>query len=438
MSNAILLSRMGRPRIVSHWALSVSFVALLHVACSEVQGPAPSRRAITTTRMSTRPGLDGVFERIANDVPGFGGMYFDSLGDLNVWFKGPADAEALKVSVHKHLGPHILETHYPKTVTPRLLFTQASFDWHELVTYYNVVRSSVGLDLLHFTDIDEVRQRIRLGARSEAKKALLLERLAGLSLPKGLVEVDVRQLSATAQTIKSVQDSVRPRIGGVYITNSGGALCTLGFNAFLNGARVAITNMHCAIPRTSVDPNLIFYQSFNLGDSRIGREYADPPSVPCFSQQAGGVVNCRNSDAAAILYDDSVQSILGYVAGVRISGDMYYNTNDLAWLYDEVESLVGTNVTKIGGTTGNSYGTVYSTCLDVGPYENNIWLICQLNAEMDYDIKGGDSGSPVIAWYHPMMNYGYLTGILWGNPGRIAAFSSISGIHADFPNLVAH
>jgi hypothetical protein len=101
--------------------------------------------------------------------------------------------------------------------------------------------------------------------------------------------------------------------------------------------------------------------------------------------------------------------------------------------------FVGTNVDKVGRTTGWTRGPIARTCVNVDVsdvdasgniFDTNMTMLCQTIATT---ASGpGDSGGSVFE-FHPSIIGGSFAGVLWGGPedGSFMAFSPIEGIEKD-------
>lgn len=234
--------------------------------------------------------------------------------------------------------------------------------------------------------------------------------------------------------LQSLEDQVRPTLGGVRINDTNGG-CTLGFNVNFGATRTFMTNSHCtdAFGAVTNDP---FYQStWGVSSHLIGNEFLDPSLRSYGFYCPSGRDDCRWSDAALIQYDAGTDWILGRIARTS-SADRWDGSRTVAgrfWISGkQTSSAVGDQRHKMGATTGWTYGDVDGTCVhyDMG----DRYLMCQevVNAGVYF----GDSGSPVFARVGG--DEVSLAGILWGghpvgrSSGARFIFSPIGGVEEDF------
>lgn len=207
-------------------------------------------------------------------------------------------------------------------------------------------------------------------------------------------------------------------VGGLIIDPS---RCTLGFNAYLGSVGGFLTTSHCTEIQNWVDGR-VFYQT-SEGDHRIGVETVDP-TVWSSQEDANcpaGAYRCRYGDVAFATYDAGVQWSKGFIAkpqqGIQWNGQ--------SWFYVDNHSIptVGSNVQKVGRTSGWTQGYVTQTCEDIVPYPppQTLILLCQDAAT--YLSIGGDSGSAVFQPVSPGSDHVWLSGISWAVLGNESLFS---------------
>ena len=95
----------------------------------------------------------------------------------------------------------------------------------------------------------------------------------------------------------------------------------------------------------------------------------------------------------------------------------------------DVDLIAGTTLSKVGSTTGWTYGTIAATCQTMQPPDHpGHYLICNYSGDMTDSY--GDSGSPVFI--HATDGSAKLAGLLWGSGG---AFASFEGLEYDLGTL---
>lgn len=351
--------------------------------------------------------LDHEFARMAEEVPGFGGLYYDEDGFAHVYLTDPSRAATLG------LGDDVV-------------VHEAEFDFPTLQAWRINLRDLLADDAVVTLDVDERTNRIQIGVdRSAGPEAIwqLRSAVAFNLVPSEAVTYEKADPIYMAATL---QDRVRPVVGGLQI-NFGNFLCTLGFNAVRNGVSGFVTNSHCTGKQGGVEGTEYFQP---LSPDFIGTEIADPE----YLRSANGCPRgkkCRFSDSAFAQYDPSVSTSLGEIARTESRGNLEGSltidaSSPTFTISGTGSSAVGEEVNKIGRTTGWTFGPVDSTCVDVAVAQSNKALLCQ--DIVLGGVGGGDSGSPVFS----LDGSGSVTlrGILWGgnSAGDLFVYSPFANI----------
>ena len=374
--------------------------------------------------------LDERYAEIADAVPGFGGMYVDSSGTVILALKPKTKKAAARDAVRPLLSVNLRSYSGRPISIERSKVKEVKYDFREL---FNWRRSLHALQLDRFgvdrLDIDERLNRISLAVRRPEETEVLLGAISALGIPSDAIDIRVRPAMARLTTLANYSGSKK---GGIRITNSVYAECTLGFNLYFTAGesyRGFVTASHCTETQGGTE-GTYFYQPTLSGPNQIGIEIADPAftytgtDCPDFSY-------CRYSDAALVSYD------LGPVwAGATLartefngttSGSVDISTTNPEFTVTGVDiPVVGTRVDKMGVATGWTWGIVQGTCVDYSPagLPSNYYLLCQY--ETDFGAIPGDSGSPVFIWGGGSTVP--LVGILWGQGDGFAAFSGYSDV----------
>jgi hypothetical protein len=235
--------------------------------------------------------LDEEFVLLAEEVPGFGGLYLDGEGTVYVYLQDLGRAQEVE-----SWGEHVVAI-------------QGEYDFRDLFAWKDELRALLPWDEVLSLDIDEQRNRLRVGVEAEVVEAFQAE-LAGIlretSIPPEAVTVEADEATVT---LEMLTDSMQPIPAGVQITGNG--FCTLGTNAVSNGVEGFVTNSHCTAVRGVVDGS-IFFQSTVAPGANVGVETIDPPFL------VGGKCppdrRCRFSDTAFVTYDDPSFSEGGRIA----------------------------------------------------------------------------------------------------------------------------
>ncbi len=389
---------------------------LLIVGVLLAAGPAVRAQEENPTGLT----LDEEFARLAEAVPGFGGLYLDAEGTTHVYLQDLSHAREVQ-----DLGERV-EVH------------QGDYNFRDLLAWKGAVRDLLAQRGAVFLDIDEQRNRLLFGVEREALgsfSAELARFLRGARVPSEAVLVE-----ATEPIVPDEQltDTIRPVPGGVRIRNQNGGGCTLGFNAIRAGVRGFVTNSHCTVTRGVVEGTVMF-QATTAAANQIGVETVDPKFFTGGSCPSGR--KCRLSDAAFIAYDDDELSAGGQIANPLVCGFLSFpgtldvNPNDprttvTGFMFGS--PLFGSMVTRVGATSGCAMGMQLNTCVDANVANTNFTMLCQ-NRYLAFR-QGGDSGSPVFL--KKSGNKATMVGIHWGGSGNNAVYSPFLFIFTELGGVI--
>lgn len=412
-------------------ALSAGIV-LAAAACSDIEPPTgagvPSFNAAGGNPPAhAQNGLDREFARLAREIPGFGGYYYENgtpvvrLKDLGQ--RGRAQEVLARRFADDRVGGRGIR------------FVKGDFDFTELQAWADRLPRVLELSGVVFTDIDEARNRLTIGVVGDDARSRAVARIAELAIPGEAVIVEATE---PIEFRASLQDYNRPLQGGLQIAYPG-YLCTLGFNADrYDGVPAFVTNSHCSGTRGAVGTQYYQPYSWSYYDF-IGTEIVDPPfftmsqnsACPWFRQ-------CRYSDAALVQYDAYAQSDFAGIARTTYRGLTTGSLNiDPANPRFSITSkrftapITGLRMEKVGRSTGWTSGNLSRTCVNVNVSNSSITLLCQ--NYVDAGSADGDSGSPVFYWWDPVQVT--LFGILWGGSDSHYVFSWIGHVEQELGSL---
>ncbi|HEX5084607.1 MAG TPA: hypothetical protein VFY40_21405 [Blastocatellia bacterium] len=355
---------------------------------------------------------------VAREVPGFGGMFYDQDGTLQVYLsgqKGPAPA-ALIASLDDVITREVGKGERLSGRGIEIIDGQYGFldlyDWQRQMS-----PTVLAIPGVVFTDIDEKTNRLRIGVTDSSGLTDEVEKyLSGLSVPREAVLI-----SETKPVLPELRNVRRPLRGGLQI-NFGNFLCTLGFVAVRQGVTGFVTNSHCTTTQGG-NQSTVYHQPIASGTTnRVGQEIADPTYFTGGSCPSGRQCRFSDSSFARVPHPSgpSVATALGTIARPAV-GSFNWNGTDIFQITGESAPVVGQAVTKVGRTTGRTAGTIQQTCANFNVSGSTITQLCQSRAS--YSSSGGDSGSPVFR-ITTLPNV-ILVGIHWGSGG---VFSPITGI----------
>lgn len=285
-----------------------------------------------------------------------------------------------------------------------------------------------------FSDNDERIGKLVIGIhdrRAEAAVRAALDR-AGVARADYVIEE-----TQPIVNMATLRDRGRPVVGGLQIHFTR-FLCSIGFNADVNGQRSFITASHCTGTQGGVENTVYFQPTSSVDPTVIATEVADPEYV------RGGVCpkgkKCRFSDAARAVYSEGVASNRGEIAATSgpNNGSLTI-TGSVAITAQAAGASVGATVNKIGRTTGWTQGEVTRTCVNTGVFRSTVVLFCQTfvsNPGGAIVVGGGDSGSSV---WTGNANRATLVGLLWGgsSDNRTFVFSPLSQVIQELGAMTA-
>jgi hypothetical protein len=393
--------------------------------------------------------LDEQLVTVGKLVPGFGGLFFDDGGDLNVYMLEPDEAlgaqerEGRRARIEAALaavfGPALLVQGRP----PRMKIIKADYDIAQLAAWRAGTDKALEVPGTVFIDLDERHNRIRIGIESSVFRRQVEDILAKEGIPPAAVIIEETK---PIRFHASLRDKMRPLRGGIQLEADtavfGWKICTMGFNAIHNNQRGFVTNSHCTRIRGGSE-STDFHQPTDpwnpfADQNKVGDETRDPPYTTSSICPPGRV--CRRSDAAFVAYDSSALFGGAAIAQPTGIGSLTISTGPPFRIVGEtIFPIDGVTLNKVGRTTGWTSGVLNGTCLTINVADTNVTLLCQYRVlrstgPLTKISDNGDSGSPVFKRVGG--NDVHLFGILWGgdDDGTRFLFSSVLFLYLDlFP-----
>ena len=398
--------------------LALFFTLALMSACSDDEADAAADVGDAVQ------GVDRALLELNGEVSGFGGLFYDENGALNVYVQrglSTLSEGALKETFANYLARPVREDFSAQglaggSAQRDLEVLSGDYTFRDLLEWRAQV-DALGVEGVVLTDADERLNRVRVGVRDAAARADLEARLAEQDIPlDAVVTEEVTPFKLT----KSLRSKVRPLIGGLEIEYSD-SVCTLSFNAKRKGQKGFVTNSHCTDEAGGAEGT-----RYLQGGERVGVERADPEYRASKGCPEGR--RCRSSDSAFIAAPNVKRNTdaLARTAkrGVTLQGEFDITGQD-------EKTVVGEKLDKVGGATGWTLGEAEETCVTVDVYDENgdtgRTLLCQdvVSADMSY----GDSGAPVFRYAGG--GEVYLRGVLWGGEGGEFIFSPLEQIYRE-------
>ena len=285
-----------------------------------------------------------------------------------------------------------------------------------------------------FGDLDESTGQLVSGVENEGVTRGVQNVLRRLSVPTSSYSIRVVEPIRFAS---SLRDKVVTKVGGLQIHFSSW-ICTLGFSADHSGGRSFVTASHCSDDQGKTDGTAYFQPTSSVDPTPIAFEVDDP------SYRKGGGCSrgkkCRFSDANRNLYEEGVASLggIGRTSAANNGSLDIVGTFDVTSQDDITTQFAnGTEVNKVGRTTGWTVGDVIASCATVNVFGSNMQLFCQtiVSRAGATIIGSGDSGSQ--AWIKTG-DTANLVGIVWGSSGSSTfVFSPLSGVVRELGTLDA-
>ena len=356
-----------------------------------------------------------MFDDVATQVPGFGGMYLEG-NILKVYLTDPT----LMVSAGSVITSVFGADRIP---AGGIQVIRGNYGFHQLSAWSNKLGAVFNIPGVVYTDIDERANRLTVGVENQGVAASVQGMVSSVGIPQGVMNI------VTAEPIYdqvTLQDQVRPIQGGLQIQFSN-FLCSISYNAVRGGTAGFVTASHCTDVQGGVESTL-YYQPLTAGNTFIGTETADPLYSRATCQAAGVHGNhiCRYSDTSFEQLATGVTESLGSIEQTSSVNSGSLTIAGSFRVTSEGPSLVGQTVNKVGRTTGWSQGQVTNTCVNTGVSGSKIVQLCQ--DWVSATVGPGDSGSGVFA-----ITSGsdvQLRGTLWGGngAGTVFVYSPIANI----------
>ena len=435
-------------------------LATLAAACSdrsEPLRPTPSEPG-TAARAAYQREMGGVrrdlrerFREIAErEVPGFAGLIYDTTGTPIVLLTDPSRRAQAAAAVR----PFLLQPRRFAGGRPgktEITVRQVRHDYVQLTDWYRpMVQSLLGTPGLVLTAVDEGRNQLQVAVADPAGIDEATRRVLAAGVPRHAFYVEVSPIrplsspSLLSGTWDSIPGGARIRI--VNPVTSAASTCTVGFNVTdpdHPSERWFATAAHCtsnfgSYSTTAPDQA---YHNWTTGRYLAHEGYDAPWSVNAqrywynpylYGPQCPSGAVCRAADVAWFKYDTAswhYGSIAHPANANAYPSGSYMAINSTTPVYRITNgtwyAMQGETVSKVGGTTGLTTGTVTNMCSDLywqSGTVTQIILCTQVASGNGGDT--GDSGAPVfqetgdanvtlvgilIAGYQPTINPEFTT-----------------------------
>jgi len=215
--------------------IGFAFAAVVISSCSEPL-PAPqadgrsSRLALSQEALQFPGGHAEKWANLSRLLPGFGGMYSNSDGDLVVILK---DTLGQKNAAWATLAGYVGQSHRPQSLgavghAPTMLFRSGAYDYQELLTY----KDNLSLALrplnssLSSIGVDELTNTVNVGVSDAQMLSRVHDLALQAGLPSGALTVLQEQRAALLSTMY-LNDTIKPVVAGLRLATNG-TTCTVG------------------------------------------------------------------------------------------------------------------------------------------------------------------------------------------------------------------
>jgi hypothetical protein len=395
--------------------------------------------------------LEGRFLKIAEAVPQFGGIFYDSDRRLRI----AVTSQSEFIRAQAVAGEMFRDYAVPVDVGTAIPFeTRFSYSqlhqWKRTLVDLLAARGATGFAVV------VAKNAVEIGSPGQAFDELAIAVARNKAIPLEAIWLSRRQ---APRDVGALWGEFRPAVpGGAGIwrdsTSVVHPICTLAVNVRRGdtGPWFGLTASHCTRNRGGGADNTAIYQGGNWdagsfpSSTLVGAEVDDPQwqTVGCGSQGT----TCRYADVAVIGYTQSgVVADSGWIAVTDGRNSTSVNWIDKATTSKRITSdwgpdqpFEGQTIDRVGAKTGWHSGIVVNSCLDlpVSPALPGYLYLCQTEVSGGAP-EGGDSGGPAFS---PGPGGGIMfAGIVWGaaqsngtSTGFI--FSSVANIRQDLGNDV--
>jgi hypothetical protein len=372
---------------------------------------------------------DDLFAEVAALAPGFGGLFLDKDGILNVYLLDPA-AEGAKTAAIDAIAAVFGPDRFPLAEVRTL---QGTYSFSQLHEWRKDLRRDVlGLRGVTTLDIHDFTFRLMIGVEATEVETRVEEELARLAIPREAVDLWVEP---PVEPILTLRQYYRPIRGGFQVTFNPGYTCTLGFNAVDSSNRsLLVTASHCSSVQGEFDNDLVYQPTVDAQHNNlIGAEFSDPPfwtGAPCPDQR-----RCRWSDSLLAVKSAAVSADKGGVARTTGLGSITVDGTYPRFRItaENQRPSSGETLNKMGKSTGWTQGPVDLVCVDVDVVGDRT-LLCQ--DRVAANVSEGDSGAPVFRITNsPAQRDVKLYGLVWAKEGNAFWFSAMYNVQLDLGQL---
>jgi hypothetical protein len=378
----------------------VAAAVVLTGACSDVPPTAPVSLGEVEVSLFAVPSdedrrnftgtLDHEFARIAQEIPGFGGFFYDESGRLTVVL-APMVSPMSPAEVRSRLAPRLEALGQSAAAAQTAVLREGRYDFAQIFAMRRRADEVVwSLRGVVFTDADEKENRVAIGVEDAAAAASVEQALAMAGIAREAVilrETTPLRFSngasgAAPTSGHTLQDRVRPVAGALALRTSAPffPFCSVAFNVRspqVPNVHGFMTHAFCAAHPYGTGPleTLYWQPDQSVPESFIGMEAHNMPPFTggaCPDNPSPDWLGCRWTTAAGGRYAAGVVNAFGRLYRTSGIGSIEIDpVNPMFEIVAEIPmSVLGQEVHKIGAQTGWTLGPVIATCVNVG----HTWL----------------------------------------------------------------
>lgn len=168
-----------------------------------------SRAQLITSSLRTP---DDEFLRLNDELPGFGGLFFDRDGVPQVFLTQPSERERAMTAVDAYLVRQGVPT-----IAAGLVVHQAQYEFRQLAAWHHLFKQRADLSGVTLMDVDDMMNRFTIGVSDAAVIPRVRQQLQLIGIPEAAVVFEIRERPVL---LSSLRDLYTPRIAGLQISRT--------------------------------------------------------------------------------------------------------------------------------------------------------------------------------------------------------------------------
>ena len=183
-------------------AVALGLVTLLLVGCDSATTPnadLPLEEGNVVPRVEAPLTLDEQFALMAEEIEGFGGLFIDESGRINVYLKDPSQAD-FAMSVLSTKFAHVLGEHVASKIGS-MHTHQGRYDFLELKAWKDLSIGLMKLPGAVYYDIAESENRLRIGVEGKKEMERIQQVMTAHGIPTTAFIVEEATMPGVAYKI---------------------------------------------------------------------------------------------------------------------------------------------------------------------------------------------------------------------------------------------